>query len=188
MHLHYSSFADHGHINVNTSITPTAMPYPVTKTSTSPTTSTTTSTSSTIPSSSTSIPTSTFSVFSLPTGTWNLPGELASTNSDCIPTINSTLFSQVWACNATESRQIVIHDLSAGSTDLTYWLDLEGYNIKGVDGLPPTGANPDTDRTLWVFNLPDYTVMSPDVPTGCQVQVTLAFFLGSFKNVYAWSE
>lgn len=71
---------------------------------------------------------------------------------------------------------------------LSYWLDLVGTNVKGVPGNPPTGTDVDTDSTLWVFNVPEYTMMSPDVPDGCVVQVTLEILLGKTKSSYGWFE
>ena len=104
---------------------------------------------------------------------------------DCIQNINTTTFDEVWACDATENNEIVIHDLS-GTGDLTYWLDLEGTNIKGVSGAPPDGGT-DIGSTFWVFDVPDYTVVSPDVP-GCEVRRTLQFTLSEFQNIYSWKE
>jgi len=68
---------------------------------------------------------------------------------------------------------------------LDYWLDLEGTNIKGISGEPPTDNE---DNSFWIFRLPEITVMSPDVPTGCEVQSTLIFILNSDKDIYAFDD
>ena len=185
MHLHYSTFAEHNHIHssgADTNNNPsTTVAGPQSNTPTQPTTSPSTTTK--VP-----LPTITYRPYPIPTGTWVLSGELVATGKDCINTINSTTFREVWACNATEAREIVIHDVSAGR-DLAYWLDLEGTNVKGVPGIPPTGD--DTDRgesPLWTFIVPDYLVVSPAVPFGCEVQVTLKFLLSNTKVAYGWIE
>ena len=125
-----------------------------------------------------------YTPYPLPTGTWDLSGALFNTGPDCI-SANSTTSEKVWACDATEDRHIVIHDLSS-DTGLDYWLDLEGTNIKGVEGRPPQGD--DLLNTLWEFVLPEITMMSPDVPDGCEVQVTLRIYLGGTKKSYIWLE
>ena len=143
------------------------------------------SSSPAIPSTTTTI--STYVPYPLPTGTWALNGELASTNDDCIQTIDSITFKEVWACDTTEPREITIS--SDGGRG--YLLDLGGTNVTGVQGEPPTSENADTakgESPFWIFNVPDYTTMSPDVPFGCEVQVTLQFVLGRSKSMYLWFE
>ena len=106
---------------------------------------------------------------------------MARTENDCINT-NNTIAQQVWACDDTESRQLVIHDMTTDS-GVAFWLDLEGTNVKGVDGNAPKSSD-----DLWMFSLPDLSMMSPDVPDGCVVQVTLEIYLGKTKSNYAWIE
>ena len=81
--------------------------------------------------------------------------------------------------------------MSGTGGDLVFWLDLVGTNVKGIEGEPPTGPKLNTDtgeNPFWTFNLPEITVMSPDVPDGCEVQSTLSFTLGESKAIWAFSE
>ena len=70
-------------------------------------------------------------------------------------------------------------------SELEYWLDLEGTLIKGIPGDPPTDNE---DDAFWVFRMPEMIIMSPDVPTGCEVQSALIFLLGNDKELYAFDK
>lgn len=97
---------------------------------------------------------------------------------------------EVWACDAIEPRQIVIKDMSSDDV-LAFWMDLEGTNMKGIVGQAPTSDDVDLDNgknPLWTFDVDSIPQMSPDVPDGCQVEVTLQFMLGRTKSIYLWFE
>ena len=121
---------------------------------------------------------------------WALTGNLDATKGECINSINDTTSTEVWACDAIENRQIVITDMSTGDR-LSFWMELGGTNIMGIEGQRPTSEDVDLDHgknPLWTFDVPYYTKMSPDVPDGCEVEVTLQFMLGRTKSVYLWFE
>ena len=68
---------------------------------------------------------------------------------------------------------------------------MEGTLIKGISGEPPTSQEVDIvngKNPFWTFTVPEVTIMSPDVPTGCEVQSSLVIMLGSTKSVFAWVE